>query len=490
MLRGFSLTVNDGETMVVIGFSGTGKSVAIKHVVGLLDPDAGHVAVDGQVVDSLGRRELSELRSRIGFVFQFAALFDSMTIYENVAFGLRRRRDLAESEVRDRVTHALELVDLPGTEQRMPAELSGGMRKRVGLARAIAIQPKYMLYDEPTTGLDPVTSAVIDELMVRTREALGVTSIVITHDMRSAYTVGDRIAMLYEGRIRQVGRWTTSGTARPGGPGLRRGSPRGAVGRRGAAVVDGGDRRGGRGRVKRANEALVGISVLGALAIMVAGSVWLSQARFGAHDQIAEARFRSIGGLQPGNKVLVRGVPIGRVETIALAPNAWVNVKFRIRGDAQLPPQPAAIILSTTLFGDWGVDIVDTSGVPDDPEVRRQIAEARAVGRDRWPGATLPAIGELTAQAGRIAGDIATIAGRVEAAFDTTSARRLQGAFVDLSNLSRRMSQIVLNQQAALSSIGAHLDTGSVSIARGAERWRAPLPAPTRPPATASSRTS
>jgi len=161
--------------------------------------------VDGQIVHELDRAALTALRARIGFVFQFAALFDSLTVFENVAFGLRRRRDLAESEVDDRVEKALALVDLSGNEQHMPAELSGGMRKRVGLARAIAIRPAYMLYDEPTTGLDPVTAAVIDELMVRTREALGVTSIVITHDMRSAYRVGDRIAMLYRGRIRQVG---------------------------------------------------------------------------------------------------------------------------------------------------------------------------------------------------------------------------------------------------------------------------------------------
>ncbi|MBI4542121.1 MAG: ABC transporter ATP-binding protein [Gemmatimonadetes bacterium] len=205
VLDGFTLAVRDGETMVVIGYSGTGKSVAIKHVVGLLEPDAGRVAVDGQVVSELDRAQLTGLRSRIGFVFQFAALFDSMTIFDNVAFGLRRRRDLAESEIEDRVREALALVDLAGTEAGMPSELSGGMRKRVGLARAIAVRPTYMLYDEPTTGLDPVTSAVIDELMIRTREALGVTSIVITHDMRSAYSVGDRIAMLYQGRIRQVG---------------------------------------------------------------------------------------------------------------------------------------------------------------------------------------------------------------------------------------------------------------------------------------------
>ena len=203
VLRGVSVAVQDGETLVIVGGSGTGKSVALKHVVGLLEPDAGEVEVDGQVVSRLRRRELMELRSHIGYVFQFAALFDSMTIFDNVAFGLRRR--LGAAEIRGRVAEALQLVELPGAEQRMPAELSGGMRKRVGLARAIALRPKYLLYDEPTTGLDPVTSAVIDELMVRTREALGVTSIVITHDMRSAYTVGDRIAMLYEGRIRQVG---------------------------------------------------------------------------------------------------------------------------------------------------------------------------------------------------------------------------------------------------------------------------------------------
>ena len=205
VLRGVSLTVREGETMVIIGGSGTGKSVTIKHVVGLLEPDAGEVEVDGQVVSRLRRRELTALRATIGYVFQFAALFDSMTIADNVAFGLLRRGELDEAQIRERVSESLRLVDLAGTERTMPSELSGGMRKRVGLARAIALRPKYLLYDEPTTGLDPVTSAVIDELMIRTREALGVTSIVITHDMRSAYRVGDRIAMLYEGRIRQEG---------------------------------------------------------------------------------------------------------------------------------------------------------------------------------------------------------------------------------------------------------------------------------------------
>jgi phospholipid/cholesterol/gamma-HCH transport system ATP-binding protein len=204
VLQGFSLKIRDAETVVIIGYSGSGKSVALKHIVGLLHPDAGDVIVDGQVVSTLDRDGMTLLRQGIGYVFQFAALFDSLTVADNLALGLRRR-GLGEEEIEERVREALALVDLSGTSERMPAELSGGMRKRVGIARAIALRPRYILYDEPTTGLDPVTSAVIDRLMVRTREHLGVTGVVVTHDMRSAYTVGDRIAMLYEGRVRQVG---------------------------------------------------------------------------------------------------------------------------------------------------------------------------------------------------------------------------------------------------------------------------------------------
>jgi phospholipid/cholesterol/gamma-HCH transport system ATP-binding protein len=206
VLRGFSLEVKEGETMVIIGFSGTGKSVAIKHIVGLLEPDAGRVHVDGVDVQSLSREELYSLRAKIGYVFQFAALFDSLTIGDNVAMGLRKQGLLTEDEIHVRVHEALNLVDLDDdVADRLPSELSGGMRKRVGIARAIALRPKYLLYDEPTTGLDPVTSAIIDALMVRMQKQLGVTGIVITHDMRSAYTVGTRIAMLYEGTVRQVG---------------------------------------------------------------------------------------------------------------------------------------------------------------------------------------------------------------------------------------------------------------------------------------------
>jgi phospholipid/cholesterol/gamma-HCH transport system ATP-binding protein len=205
VLQGFTLDVQEGETMVIIGYSGSGKSVAIKHIVGLLTPDVGTVFVDDAEVPRLKRPQLYELRSKIGYVFQFAALFDSLTIGENVAMALRRHAHLEETEIRERVAEVLDLVDLPNVTERYPGELSGGMRKRVGIARAIAARPKYMLYDEPTTGLDPVTAAVIDEMMIRMRERLGVTSVVITHDMRSAYHVGTRIAMLYEGKVRQVG---------------------------------------------------------------------------------------------------------------------------------------------------------------------------------------------------------------------------------------------------------------------------------------------
>jgi phospholipid/cholesterol/gamma-HCH transport system ATP-binding protein len=204
VLQGMSLTIPDEQTTVIIGYSGAGKSVALKHIVGLMTPDAGQVTVDGLVVSELDATELIELRGSIGYVFQFAALFDSMTVEENIRLALARR-SLDEGTIRQRVVESLAVVELSGAEGRYPAELSGGMRKRVGIARAVAMRPRYILYDEPTTGLDPVTSAVIDRLMVRTREQYGGTGVVVTHDMRTAYTVGDRIAMLYEGRIRQAG---------------------------------------------------------------------------------------------------------------------------------------------------------------------------------------------------------------------------------------------------------------------------------------------
>jgi phospholipid/cholesterol/gamma-HCH transport system ATP-binding protein len=203
VLSGVSLEVPDGQNTVIIGASGAGKSVTLKLVVGLLEPDAGRVLVDGEDVQELDRGQLAALRARIGYVFQFAALFDSMTVEENIRMGLVRR-GFDESEIRGRVEESLAVVDLEGSEGKMPAELSGGMRKRVGIARAIALKPRYILYDEPTTGLDPVTASVMDQLIIRTRD-LGVTGLIVTHDMRSAFAVGDRIAMLHQGQIRQVG---------------------------------------------------------------------------------------------------------------------------------------------------------------------------------------------------------------------------------------------------------------------------------------------
>jgi phospholipid/cholesterol/gamma-HCH transport system ATP-binding protein len=203
ILNGVSLEVPDGQNTVIIGSSGAGKSVTLKLIVGLIEPDGGRVLVDDEVVQDLDRDELATLRGRIGYVFQFAALFDSMTVAENIRLGLVKRGYDA-GVIRERIEESLAVVDLSGTEAKLPAELSGGMRKRVGIARAIALKPRYILYDEPTTGLDPITATVMDRLIIRTRD-LGVTGLVVTHDMRSAFSVGDRVAMLYQGAIRQVG---------------------------------------------------------------------------------------------------------------------------------------------------------------------------------------------------------------------------------------------------------------------------------------------
>jgi phospholipid/cholesterol/gamma-HCH transport system ATP-binding protein len=205
ILDAVSLEVQEGETLAVIGGSGVGKSVLLKTIVGLLRPDAGRVEVDGEIVTELRDQALYQLRRRVGYVFQFAALFDSMTVEANLAMGLSRVPGIEPEERRRRIEESLRLVELEGFGARMPGELSGGQRKRVGLARAIVTRPKYLLYDEPTTGLDPVTTAVIDRLILRMREELGVTSMVVTHDMASAYRVADRIAMLHAGRIRYAG---------------------------------------------------------------------------------------------------------------------------------------------------------------------------------------------------------------------------------------------------------------------------------------------
>ena len=203
VLDGVDFEVREGETLALLGPSGTGKSVLLKHINGLIRPDAGRVTVDGLDVATLKRRELSELRTRIGYVFQNGALFDSLNVFENVRLGLSDEahfNDLAYAE--QRVTECLRLVNLtPETREKFPAQLSGGMRKRVGIARAIAGAPKYLLYDEPTSGLDPVNADIVDELVTRLDEELGVTSVMVTHDVRGAFNVADRIALLSEGKI-------------------------------------------------------------------------------------------------------------------------------------------------------------------------------------------------------------------------------------------------------------------------------------------------
>lgn len=207
ILDGVNFSVQDGETVALLGPSGTGKSVLLKHIIGLIRPDRGTVEVDGKLVGKLKRKDLAELRSGIGYVFQNGALFDSMDVFENIRLGLSDEKQYNDHEfAKARVLECLRLVNLaPEVQKKFPAQLSGGMRKRVGIARAIAGKPKYLLYDEPTSGLDPVNADVIDELVKRLASELGVTSIMVTHDVRGAFRVADRLALLTGGKIVQQG---------------------------------------------------------------------------------------------------------------------------------------------------------------------------------------------------------------------------------------------------------------------------------------------
>ena len=205
VLRGVTLDIRRGETMVVLGGSGSGKSVLLRHIIGLHRPDGGQVIVDGENVVGYDEEELVPVRKKVAMLFQGGALFDSMSVAENVAYGLREHTSLGDEEIAGIVRQKLSLVELEGVEELMPSELSGGMRKRVALARSIAMEPQCILYDEPTTGLDPVTAGTVADLIRNMQQRLGVTSVVVTHDIESAFFVGDRIAFLHEGRMLFVG---------------------------------------------------------------------------------------------------------------------------------------------------------------------------------------------------------------------------------------------------------------------------------------------
>jgi phospholipid/cholesterol/gamma-HCH transport system ATP-binding protein len=208
VLRGVDLDIERGKTNIIIGGSGQGKSVLMKHLMGLLKPDAGHIWVDGEDLVQLNDVAMAQMRRKFGMVFQYAALFDSMNVVENIAFPLLERYSLSREEVMERVRdllRRLDLADVPGIEQKFPAELSGGQRKRVGLARALIDRPEILLYDEPTTGLDPIATKNVDEMIRRTADQFNVTSVVISHDMASTFRIGDRISMLYAGKILVTG---------------------------------------------------------------------------------------------------------------------------------------------------------------------------------------------------------------------------------------------------------------------------------------------
>lgn len=204
VLRGVDLTVAAGESLVIVGGSGAGKSVLLKHLIGLIQPDRGHVIVDGEDLACAEAEKCLAIRRKFGMSFQEGALFDSMSVFDNIAFPLRRHTRMSEEEIAERVRECLSLVHLSGIEKKMPSELSGGMRRRVGFARAIALEPEILLFDEPNTGLDPITAAAIDRVIIEMRDKLPVTMVTITHDMSSAFRIADRIAMLRGGKILAV----------------------------------------------------------------------------------------------------------------------------------------------------------------------------------------------------------------------------------------------------------------------------------------------
>jgi phospholipid/cholesterol/gamma-HCH transport system ATP-binding protein len=205
VLDDMSFDVGRGESFVIVGGSGVGKSVTIKHIIGLIKPDRGHVVVDGQDITTMRPVDLNQFRRRFGMSFQEGALFDSMSVFENIAFPLRRHTKFTEAQIRERVDECLDLVHLEGVSSKRPSELSGGMRRRVGFARAISLKPEILLFDEPTTGLDPVISDVIADLIVEMDRTLNTTTVTITHDMKVAFKIADRVAMLYKGRIVEEG---------------------------------------------------------------------------------------------------------------------------------------------------------------------------------------------------------------------------------------------------------------------------------------------
>ena len=205
VLDNVNLTIEDGETIVIIGRSGTGKSVMLKHIIGLMKPDSGQVIIDGQDITRLGGKEINELRMKFGMLFQGAALFDSLNVRDNVAFNLIEHTKMDDNAIDKRVAECLDLVGLKGIGHLRPAELSGGMRKRVGLARAICMNPKIILYDEPTTGVDPIMADAVNDLVKDLQTKLKTTAVAVTHDMTSAYKIADRIAMLYKGKLVEIG---------------------------------------------------------------------------------------------------------------------------------------------------------------------------------------------------------------------------------------------------------------------------------------------
>ncbi len=351
VLRGVDLDVRTGETLVILGGSGSGKSVLLKHMNALLRPDRGTVEVDGTPLAGRSEESLVPVRRQVGMLFQMGALFDSLTVGDNVAYGLREHRVCPEDELPDRIERALTMVDLPGAAALMPAELSGGMRKRAALARTLALEPRALLYDEPTTGLDPVVGSKINHLIRDLQTRLGLTSVVVTHDLHSAFFVGDRIAFLHEGRIRSVGTIAEiRATADTGPPGVPR------------------------GRVNMGASTRVGLVILAGLVIFGAALFTVGEQDHLWRRKVAyQVHFARSGGLQKGAQVSLSGVAIGTVTDMEFPSDPTqdfidVHIEVESRIAPRIREHTVASIHTFGLLGDRYIELAP--GPADAPPLR------------------------------------------------------------------------------------------------------------------------
>ncbi len=436
VLKGVDLDVEAGSTVVILGVSGSGKTVLMKHVIGLLRPDEGEIIVEGRDLGLLDTKGLQEARQSFGMVFQTAALFDSLTVYGNVSFPLREQfRKMPEAEIRRRVLEKLEMLGLAGHEAKSPAELSGGMRKRVGLARAVVMEPKILLYDEPTTGLDPITTDDVDNMILEARDALKVTSVVISHDIGSAFKVGTKIAVLYGGRI------VAEGT-----PDVLKENPHPHVRKFVGTWLE--------RRCPPSSELesmqpsfwtplKVGLLTLAVIAALVVGITSVTGTTFREHESyLVYAIFDDVSGLRRRSRVQIAGIEVGQIEDIELVGHK-AKVTLRIHRDIVLYTNARLSKRAEGLIGDMAIDIFPGS------ELHPVIAPGGEVRQVVSTGG----IDQVFEILGAITADIHGVTTSLREVMGEETAEAIQEIVLDLSRLTETVNATILDSSEKIASI-------------------------------------